>query len=66
MFSTQKALLKLILSLMLEANKIQTLQKELTYKKKNEDHRIILNYARIMFNLIISPNNVFKAHFIEE
>lgn len=51
---------------MLEANKIQTLQKTIVHQKKSEDHRIILNYARIMFNLIISPNHVFKVHFLEE
>lgn len=31
-----------------------------------DDSRIVLNYAKIMFNLIISPNNIFKQQFVEE
>eukprot|EP00347_Sterkiella_histriomuscorum_P022045 403331879 len=73
-FGSQKSIFKLILSLMLESSKIQTLQKqliELFSQKRNkrgieDDSRIILNYAKIMFNLIINPNNIFKQQFVEE
>lgn len=33
---------------------------------KSNDERIILNFAKILFNLIISPNNMLKQQFIEE
>ncbi|CDW82063.1 UNKNOWN [Stylonychia lemnae] len=73
-FSKSKSLMKLVLSLMLEAQKIQTIQRQLLYlfpsskrsQSRDDDSRIILNYAKVLFNLIINPNNIFKQQFVEE
>ena len=70
-YASQKSLIKVILSLLMDYTKLKTLQNQLKEvlggnKKQKSDSVVVINYSRVLFNLIISPNNAFKHQFVDE
>lgn len=69
-YASQKSLIKVILSLVMDYTKLKTLQNQLKKvlggNKKQKSDSVVINYSRVLFNLIISPNNAFKQQFVDE
>ena len=69
-YASQKSLIKVILSLLMDYTKLKTLQNQLKKvlgdNKKQKSDSVVINYSRILFNLNISPNNTFKQQFVDE